>query len=237
MSELGIIVLAFNEIDSLKETIIGINETFIDKKPEIIISTSRDGTIGCQAMAQSLSLEYPNVRVYFQQVPYVGAAVLEAVEILDTDYVIYMSADGETPFEACSRLFSKILETNSDIVSASRWIAGSSFSSYGKLKFAVSLFAQYICKLVYWSHLSEFTYGFRIYRREVLFNCIFLEKKHPFFLETILVPLRLGFKIVEIPVKWKAREEAFSVVNIRILLSYFKPIFLVKTRAFGKLSR
>jgi hypothetical protein len=64
-----------------------------------------------------------------------------------------------------------------------------------------------------------------------------LEKKHPFFLETLLVPLRLGFKIIEIPVKWRAREEAFSVVNLRILLSYFRPIFFVKTRPFSKLSK
>jgi dolichol-phosphate mannosyltransferase len=165
MVKLGIIVLAFNEIDSLKETIVGINETFIDIKPDIVISTSRAGSVGCQAMAQGLSIEFPNVKVHLQQEPFVGAAVLEAVELLDTEYVIYMSADGETPFEACGRLYSKILETDSDIVSASRWIAGGSFSNYGKSKFVVSLFAQILCKIVYRSRLSEFTYGFRVYRR------------------------------------------------------------------------
>lgn len=237
MAKLGIIVLAFNEVDSLEETILGINETFMETKPDIVISTSRAGSIGCQQMAQGLSNEFANVRVHFQQEPFVGAAVMEAVELLDTEYVIYMSADGETPFEACPRLYSEILQSNSDIVSASRWIVGGSFSNYGKSKFAVSLFAQYLCKIVYWSRLSEFTYGFRIYRREILLKCIFLEKKHPFFLETILVPLRLGYKIVEIPVKWRAREEAFSVVNMRILLGYFRPIFSVKTRTYGKLSK
>jgi dolichol-phosphate mannosyltransferase len=235
MAKLGIIVLAFNEIDSLEETILGINETFVETKPDIVISTSRAGSIGCQQMAQGLSHEFANVRVHFQQEPFVGAAVMEAVALLDTEYVIYMSADGETPFEACGRLFSKILETNSDIVSASRWIPGGSFSNYGKIKMIVSLFAQNLCKIVFSSRLSEFTYGFRIYRREVLTKCNFLERKHPFFLETILVPIRLGFKVDEIPVNWRPRDEAFSVVNMRILLSYFKPIFLVKTRAFRKL--
>jgi dolichol-phosphate mannosyltransferase len=235
MVKLGIIVLAFNETESLKETIIGINETFVDRRPDIVISTSKAGSVGCQATAQGLSIEFPNVRVYYQHEPYVGAAVLEAVKLLETDYVIYMSADGETPFEACNRLFSEILATDSDIVSASRWIPGGSFSNYGKTKKIVSMFAQYLCKIVYGSRLSEFTYGFRIYRREILLKCNFFEGKHPFFLETILVPLRLGYRIVEIPVNWKAREEAFSVVNIGVLLSYFKPIFLVRIRAFKKL--
>jgi hypothetical protein len=175
--------------------------------------------------------------VYFQKNPYVGAAVTEAVELLHTKYFIYISADGETPFEACHRLYSRILEGDSDIVSASRWLARGSFDSYGRLKFTVSIFAQHLCKFIYFSRLSEFTYGFRIYRRDVFIGCRFQEKKHPFFLETILVPLRLGYKIVEIPVNWKAREEAFSVVNFRILLSYFRPIFMVKIRTLKKLSK
>jgi len=234
MGELGIIVLAFNEIDSLQETIIGLQAQFPEIKPEIIISTSNFATQGCKEMAEKLATDWPNVTTYYQIQHYVAAAVLEAVEILDTKYVIYMSADGETPFEACKRLFDRINQSNADLVLSSRWIAGGSLIGYGVTKSIISKFAQVLCKVLFWSKLSEYTYGYRIYRREIFTHCNFYEHKHPFFLETLLVPLRLGYRIEEIPVKWVPRREASSVSDFRTLLTYFRPIIAVRFRPLGR---
>lgn len=237
MNSLAVIVLAFNEEESLEETIVGLRSVFLDHDVKIIISTSKNATSKCKEMSEKLSKNFENVQTHYQVRPFVAAAVLEASVLVDSDYIIYMSADGETPYEAAIRLFDKIVESNADVVSSSRWLPGATFNDYGWMKLLVSKFAQNLCKVVYISKLTEFTYGYRIYRSEIFRSCIFKEEKHPFFLETLLVPLRLGHKIEEIPVSWTARQEATSLVDYRTILRYFRPIFSVRLSGRGKLLR
>lgn len=181
MSSTGIIVLAFNEVAALSKTIEEIKKHLLGRNFQILISTSK-ATHECQTRAVLLSELYEEVSVYFQKIPFVGAAVLEAVLELNTDFIIYMSADGETPAKLCSVLIDEIEQGEADIVTASRWITGGSFAHYGVFKWILSASAQMLCKLVYLSSLTEFTYGFRIYRHEILRTCKFKERKHPFFL-------------------------------------------------------
>ena len=227
MNELAIIVLAFNEVRSLEVTIEEVVYLVKNIKTEVIIATSLRATPQCITKALQLEGRFDNVRVYFQNEPYVAAAVLESFQTLNSKYFIYMSADKETPAALIPHLLDKIKRTESDIVCASRWIAKNSFSDYGRIKYIVSLSAQKLCKLLYRSKLSEFTYGYRIYRSELFQKLIFKEKKHPFFLESLLIPIRLKCKIVEIPVHWEARDEAESVVNLPTLFSYIRPVLRI----------
>ena len=173
MSSTGIIVLAFNEVAALSKTIEEIKEHLLGRNFQILISTSKKATHECQARAVLLSELHEEVSVYFQKMPFVGAAVLEAVVELNTDFIIYMSADGETPAKLCPVLIDVIEQGDADIVSASRWITGGSFAHYGVFKWILSASAQMLCKLVYLSSLTEFTYVFRIYLHEVLKTCMF----------------------------------------------------------------
>ena len=235
MSSTGIIVLAFNEVEALSQTIEEIRRHLLGRNFQIIISTSKKATHECQARAVLLSELHKEVSVYFQKMPFVGAAVIEAVLELNTDYIVYMSADGETPARLCSNLIDEIEQGDADIISASRWITGGSFAHYGIFKWILSASAQLLCKFVYLSKLTEFTYGFRIYRHEILKTCLFKERKHPFFLESLLVPIRLGYIVREIPVKWVPRTEGVSVVNFLTLLGYLIPVFRVRLSRKEKL--
>lgn len=235
MVKLVIIVLAFNEIESLKETIEDLVELMESQSTQIIISTSHQADPQSIDTANLLDKKYANVSMYLQKQPYVAAAVLEAIELFESEYIVYMSADKETPASLVPYMLQEIQSSEVDIVSASRWISGSSFTGYGRLKWLISKCAQWICKLMYLSILTEFTYGFRIYKSDVLRQSLFRERKHPFFLESLLVPLRLGYKIKEIPVAWSPRTEGESVVTLRTLVSYIWPIMSVRLRNSKKL--
>jgi dolichol-phosphate mannosyltransferase len=237
MPKLSIIILAFNEVQSLKKTVEEIYEVMNSQDIEVIISTSRKATLPCQEMSISLKEFFPNLRLHFQIQPYVAAAVLEVLETVTSEFVIYMSADKETPASLIPQLLSHIEEHKPDVVSASRWIKSGSFIDYGKSKYVLSYMAQKLCKLVYFSRLTEFTYGFRIYKTELLRCCLFRETKHPFFLESLLIPLRLNAKIQEIPVKWKPRDEGSSVVSFGTLISYLRPILMVRLRSLRTLQK
>ena len=128
-------------------------------------------------------------------------------------------------------------ESDFDIVSASRWIPGGSFTGYGPVKYCTSWAAQKLCKIIYRSSLSEFTYGFRIYKRGILVNNRFKEIKHPFFLESLLLPIRQGVRIAEVPVNWIPRTEGASVVGISTLIAYIKPIVRLRFTRKSKFSK
>lgn len=230
MNKLSIIILAFDEFKSLESTIKEINTLNLGFVPSIVISTSTNASKLCQEMAIQQSVENRNVRVYFQREPFVAAAVLEACELEGSSYVIYMSADGETPASCIPSMVKKIESESLDIVSTSRWIDGGGFEGYGPVKFCVAFLAQKVCRFIYHSQLTEFTYGYRIYRGELLKKLVFKEKKHPFFLESLLVPLSLNYKIGEVPAKYSNRTEGKSVANVIVLLTYLRPIFQVRFR-------
>ena len=230
MTETLIIVLAFNEVDSLEKTVNKLIEEFKPKSPKIVVSTTLKASSECLGMANALAVLHENVEVYFQREPFVAAAVMEVVRTIPSDYVIYMSADGETPAEYAPRLIQELISTGVDIVSASRWLPGGSLTDYGFLKTLVSKLAQLTCKVIYSSSLTEFTYGYRAYRYNAI-SCIdFKERKHPFFLESLLIPIRLGVKIREIPVAWVSRDEGSSVIDFGTLMSYLRPIYQVRFR-------
>ena len=219
--EVLVIVLAFNEDLSLEKTIRNLIAEFSPLNPKIVISTSQNATLECKNKAIKLSDEFENVDLYYQKEPFVAAAVMEVVRTMPSEYVIYMSADGETPPEYAPILIRELIGTGADIVSASRWLPGGSLTDYGYLKTIVSRLAQFVCKVFYNSSLTEFTYGYRAYRYSVISSINFKEQKHPFFLESLLIPIRLECNVREIPVAWVSRDEAKSVVSLRILLSYF----------------
>jgi glycosyltransferase involved in cell wall biosynthesis len=219
--ETGVIVLAFNEVASLKFTIENLIESLSGRSYKIVISTSTFATKECQLMAIELANKNQNVDVYFQIKPFVAAAILEATATLNTKYIVYMSADLETPPEIIPLMIDEINRLGVDIVSASRWINGGSFNGYGKIKYGISLLAQKVCKVVYPNGLTEFTYGFRLYKKEFLSQFNFYEVKHPFFLESLLIPLKFHARLFEIPVKWIPRTEGKSVVTFKVLGSKF----------------
>ena len=235
MIKLHVIVLAFNEVSALKLTIRELHNLLDIDSTHITISTSRRASPECQKTADYLETIYSNVFVYYQKKPFVAAAVLEAIDQVASSYVVYMSADNETPASTVPLLLETIEANALDVVSASRWIDDGSFTGYGKLKYAISYGAQLICKLLYVSKLTEFTYGFRIYKSATLKNANFKESKHPFFLESLLVPLVLGAKTGEIPVHWEPRTEGESVATFRTWVSYLAPIIRVRFTRKAKL--
>lgn len=237
MKKLAIVILAFNESFSLEQTVKEILALDLKCLSRIVISTSKDASKECQQTALALTCEFEIVEIYFQKKPYVAAAVMEVVSALNEALCVYMSADKETPVEVIPKMLNAIEIHDSDIISGSRWIEGGSFLGYGRMKHLISLSAQLLCKTIYQVKLTEFTYGYRLYKTEVLMQCDFQEKRHPFFLESLLVPLRLGFDVYEVPVKWTPRTEGKSIVNILTLISYLRPTIGVLFRPKRRLVR
>jgi len=158
----------------------------------------------------------------FDQIrPGVGSAIREAFDRAEGDAVIIMTPDMETPPVALPDIVEK-LQQGYDVVATTRWRRGISFNGYNPIKLILNLIFQQLFRALYFTRLGDLTYGYRAFRISVVKNIVWEEDRHPFFFETILKPLRLGYKIAEVDVPW----DIFAVRKTSIGRATLKDFFV-----------
>lgn len=229
---LSIILPAMDETYSLMQTVDTIMETCRrEDLEEIIIVVCNKSTEQCIKTAEEIGKKYGlriPVTVHYQKKPFVGGAVQEGMEIAKGSHVVLMSSDLETdPYLICE--FIRLEKKNPDkIVTATRWKKGGGFNGYNKVKLVANGIFQRIIALLFFVNLTDITYAYRIFPRNLMLLIEWEELRHPFFLETALKPLRLGVKFIEIPVKWTARTEGVSQNSFWANFKYFKTAWHVR---------
>ena len=83
-------------------------------------------------------------------------------------------------------------------------------------------------KIMFFSKLTDMTYGYRLFPSQLVKNFAWKELKHPFLLETILLPLKLNIDILEIESKWNSRSEGESQNSFFANFLYFRTAFRIK---------
>lgn len=205
------IVLAENDRDIYEILIIGCGLT----TPE------------ARGVAEELERADRRTRLLFQERPFLGGAMRDGFEWARGSHILMMASDLETDPAVVKDLIAKAKE-GYDIVTATRWNASGGFKGYSSSKFLLNWMFQKTFRLVYGTQLSDLTYGFRIFRADLLKKINWEELRHPFLLETILKPLRLGAKATEIPCSWHARIEGESHNKFWQNFLYFR--IALKTR-------
>ena len=133
-----------------------------------------------------------------------------------------MASDMETPPERVKDFIREAKNSPDMIITGSRWIKGGGFEGYSPLKYAFNFIFQRVFQLLYRTRLTDMTYGYRIFPTQLVQSIRWEELRHPFLFETIIKPLRLGVKVVEIPTEWKAREEGGSQNTFMRNFEYFR---------------
>jgi glycosyltransferase involved in cell wall biosynthesis len=223
------VVTAINETFSLRQTA----ETVLEENPrdlaEIIIVIAPRTTVECRAVIAELRAEHPDiVWVHTQGKPFLGGAIQEAFDLARGTYVVMMASDLETDPHLVKDLISEIRDSGVDIVTASRWARGGAFTGYHPVKLALNWTFQTLMRALFLTRLSDMTYGYRIFRAEILSEIRWEESKHPFLLETLVKPMRLGRRVTEVPVAWRPRAEGESQMTLLTYAGYLR--LALKTR-------
>jgi glycosyltransferase involved in cell wall biosynthesis len=237
----SILLPAINETYSLRQTV----EKILSgcRKEEIcefFIVLCNKSTPECIKTAEEIKQQTDSlipVRIYYQKQPFIGAAMREAFDLVKGTHVVMMSSDLETDPAVIPNFISQVKKCPNNIVTASRWIGSGTFSGYNHVKLIANFIFQKIISLLFWSKLTDATYGYRIFPVPLVQNIRWTEVKHPFFLETALKPLRLGVKIDEIPAQWKARTEGESQNSFFKNFDYFRVALKVRCMKKSKILR
>jgi glycosyltransferase involved in cell wall biosynthesis len=233
----SVLLPVIDETTSLEKTV----EVLLAENPktihEILIVVCKKTTPEARAICQSLEQQYPGlVQVREQVRPFLGGAMRDAFEWAQGTHVLMMASDLETDPSTVKDLIATAA-SGFDIVTATRWTKTGGFEGYSPLKFVLNWTFQQLFRMLYGTRLSDLTYGFRIFKIQWVKSIAWQELRHPFLLETVLKPLRLGARIVEIPTVWRTRTEGISHNTFWQNFVYFRTALLTRFAMRNKLLR
>lgn len=223
MKSVTLILPATDETYSLKQTVDTASKLLPGRELQFLIVTSKKLTTPeCRAAIEELRTIYgAAIDAFDQTKPGIGGALQESFERARCDITVLMASDLETDPALLPALVDKIDE-GFDIAATSRWRGGARFSGYDPLKFVLNYGFQLFFRLLYWTKLTDLTYAYRAYKTPILTSIRWEELKFPFLFETIVKPLRLGYKATEIEAPWKARTEGVSHNSFGQTLDYVR---------------
>lgn len=224
MKDISIIMPVLNETWSLKQVTDVLVEENRNEILEIIIPIHPEKTFSqSKFVIEELKVKYGQlIKVVEQDLPFIGGAIRKGFESANGKYCLMMASDLETDPKLVKEMITQAHSGTADIITASRWLEGGGFDKYHPFKKLCNRIFQSIFSLIYFTKLSDMTYGFRIIRTDLIKKIQWQELRHPIFFETLLKPIRLGFKVCEIPAKWEARQEGESQISIWDYLGYCK---------------
>lgn len=216
--KLSIVIPAYNEEESISETVDQIEEAFskvnINHEIFIVNDNSKDNTL---EVLKSLSEKYPNLKYETNSGPNgFGYAVRFGLERFSGDCVAVMMADlSDSPYDLI-RYYTKMLEGNYDCVFGSRFIKGGKVIDYPVVKKIINRIANLIIRLVMGIKYNDTTNAFKLYKREVIEGVKPILSPH--FNLTIELPLKAiirGYSYTVVPNSWTNRKYGVSKLKIK----------------------
>lgn len=211
-----VVIPVYNEERDLERSVTKLRQFLlenVDYDWRIVIgdNASQDRTL---AIAQELASRYPG------QVTYVhldqkgrGRALRKAWTESDADIMSYMDVDLSTDLSAFPPLINSLIDSEYDVAIGSRLKKGAQVER-GLKREVISRVYNLIIKLMFWNRFSDAQCGFKAVTRRVVRDILPLIKDQAWFFdsELLLLAERMGYRIFEVPVKW--RDDPDSRVKI-----------------------
>ncbi len=216
--KLSIVIPAYNEEESITETIDQIEEAFskvtIDHEIFIVNDNSKDNTL---QVLEQLAQKYPSLKYETNLGPNgFGYAVRYGLERYSGDCVAVMMADlSDSPYDLI-RYYTTMVEGNYDCVFGSRFIKGGKVIDYPWVKKIINRIANFIIRIVMRIKYNDTTNAFKLYKREVIDGVKPILSPH--FNLTIELPLKAiirGFSYTVVPNSWTNRKYGVSKLKIK----------------------
>ncbi len=220
---LSVLLPVINETNSLIKTVDYLLK--IKEIKEILIIIDKEKTTKESKIISNELAVNSKIKIIAQTLPFLGGAIRNGFEKSSQKYTVLMASDLETDPKILPKMIKYIKDY--DIVTVSRWRRKNSFKGYGIFKLLLNKIFQIMLQKMYKINLTDLTYGYRIFRSSLIKKINWEELKHPFLLETILKPIRLGCSIKEVDGLWRKRQEGYSSNTFLRNFLYCKTAFHV----------
>jgi len=235
-----VVIPVYNEEDDLERSVVTLRQFLLDHVAydwRIVIAdnASTDRTL---EIAKELAARYPN------EVAYVhldqkgrGRALRRAWTESDAEVVTYMDVDLSTDLSALPPLIDSLIDSEYDVAIGSRLRKGAEVQR-GLKREIISRIYNLMIKVMFWNQFSDAQCGFKGVTRRAVRDIVPLIEDQAWFFdsELLLLAERMGYKIFEVPVKWKDDPDT----RVKIASTAWedvKGLFRVRFSSVGKQSR
>lgn len=221
--KLSVVITAFSETQSLLKTVEQVIRYTGPDLYEIVIVVAPASIPETFAICDRLSKQHGFIKVLTQKkFPGAGWAFQEGFAIATGSHILMMAADGETDPALIPTMIERLKKTGCDLVAANRWLPGGGFHGYSKLKLVLNWIFQQIFKALLHTQVGDLTYSYRILEIGMVRRIRWESGLHEFFFETAAKPIKLGYRVEEVPATWVCREEGTSKNTFLRNFRYFK---------------
>jgi dolichol-phosphate mannosyltransferase len=223
-AEPWLILPTYNEAENARAIVTAAAAVLAEAAPDgfrilIVDDGSPDGT---GRIADELAAEHDWMRVLHRSEKNgIGPAYLAGFRhALDAGagYVMEMDSDFSHDPADLARLLQAVRD-GADLALGSRYVPGGGVVDWGLLRRVVSEGGSTYARLVLGLHVRDLTGGFKCFRREVLEAIDFASVRsqgYAFQVELTYRAVQAGFRVVEVPIVFRDREQGTSKMSWRI---------------------
>lgn len=214
MASIDVVIPVYNEQEALPKSIATLHQFLKEKisQPWNIVIADNGSTDKTMEVASSLARQYDRVRVVHLDQKGRGRALRKTMLESQADIISYMDVDLSTDLNAFPLLI-KALDDGYGISMGSRLMPGAKVKRSFKRELTSRVY-NLLIKLMFCTKFYDAQCGFKAIRREVARELVPLVENQSWFFDTelLLLALKRGYRIKEIPVKWS--EDPGSTVNV-----------------------
>ena len=237
--KLSIVIPAYNEAESLPETITQISSALknhnISNEILVVNDNSSDNTLD---VLSDLEREVDTLRHITNEGPNgFGYAIRKGLESFTGDIVAIMMADLSDSADDLVTFYNTLIDKKVDAVFGSRFMKGGRAIDYPPLKKVINRISNFIIRILFRLKYNDTTNAFKMYKRDTIEGLKpFLS---PHFNLTIELPLKViirGYSYTVVPNQWKNRKHGKSNLRIREMGSryFFILLYCLIEKYFSK---
>lgn len=200
---LSIVVPAYNEADTIEDTVERIDEQVRTRFGAFEIVVVNDGSDdGTGRVVETLQIARADVRtVSYSRNRGKGYALKQGCEEASGDYVLFLDADSELDPERLERFVDTMESEDADIVIGSKRHPDSDVD-YPLSRRVLSKGYSLMIAALFRLHVTDTQVGMKLFRKEVVDDVmpLVLVKEYAFDVEMLVLGEKFGYDIVEAPV-------------------------------------
>lgn len=237
--KLSLVIPAYNEEGSIKETIVKFHDKLrseqIDHEIVVINDNSKDRTL---AILEELKSEIPNLNYFTNLGPNgFGFAVRYGLERFTGDCVAIVMADLSDAPNDLVAFYREMASKQVDCVFGSRFSKGGVVVDYPRVKLMINRMANAIVKVVFQINYNDATNAFKLYKRETIEGLKpFLSHHFNLTLELPLKSIVRGYSYSIVPNSWTNRKSGESKLKIKEMGSryFFIMVYCLLEKYFSR---
>ena len=195
--KLSVIVPAYNEVDTIEESVAGVKRINLDMEIIVVDDCSTDGT-------RQVLQRIPDIKLILHDANVgKGMAIRTALEHVTGDVVIIHDADLEYDPEDFYAMVEPIASGTADVVYGSRFLSGR--PKMRATNFIANKVLAYAASLLFGARITDEATCYKAFRADLIKGLDLTCRRFEFCPEVTAKLLRSGVRIAEVPVRYTAR--------------------------------